>query len=334
MRILAGDIGGTKTLLSLHEGEPGALREVRSARYESGAHPDLAPILEDFLRDIGSPIEAAAFGVAGPVVDGTCEATNLPWALDARRLEAATGIPRVRLLNDFAAVAFGIDELTDRELMVLQDRPADPTAPVAILGAGTGLGEAIRLPDAGGRLPKVLPTEGGHTDFPPRDELEIGLLRFLQRRHGGRVSVERVLSGPGLVALFEYVVEEGLAVPSEEIRARLGSHPDPAAVIGEAGALNRDPACRFAVERFLSLYGAEAGNFALKTLPYGGVFVAGGIVPKLSSVLERSDFVHAFRSKGRMEPVLDAMRVSVVMNPQVGLLGARRAALAAGLGME
>lgn len=327
MRILAGDIGGTKTLVALFEGAPGALARVASRRYESAGHAGLAPILSDFLGRHPGAIDAAAFGVAGPVVEDTCRATNLPWVLDARALEAACRIPRITLRNDFEAVALGLDELTGDELLVLQDRPPDPRAPGAVLGAGTGLGEAILLPDAG-PLPRVLSTEGGHADFPPRDDIEIGLLKFLQARHGGRVSIERVLSGPGLVALYEYVLGAGLAPRSEAIEARIAAGEDPGAVIGEAGVAGTDAGCRFTVERFVSLYGAEAGNLALKTLPYGGLFVAGGIAPKLAPILSRGDFIASFLDKGRMAPVLERIRVSVVMNPEVGLLGARRAAAA------
>ncbi|HJL20507.1 MAG TPA: glucokinase [Sandaracinaceae bacterium LLY-WYZ-13_1] len=326
MRILAGDIGGTKTLLACYEGAPGALEEVGRARYASADHTGLAPILEDFLRE-RAPVEAAAFGIAGPVVDDTCKATNLPWVVDARALEAASALPRVRLLNDFAAVALGMNELRDDDLLVLQDRPIRADGPVAVLGAGTGLGQALLVP-TGGPLPRVLATEGGHADFAPRDEIEIELLRFLWRRHGGRVSVERVVSGPGLVALHAFVVARGLAASTEAVEARLDAGEDAAAVIGEAGVAGTDPACRFALERFVSLYGAEAGNLALKSLPHGGLFVAGGIAPKIAPMLERGDFLAAFRAKGRMEPVLDRVPVRVVLDPEVGLLGARRAAAA------
>jgi glucokinase len=322
MRILAADVGGTKTLLALFEGAPGALRELGRARYVGAEHAGLAPILEDFLRDHEGAIDAAAIGVAGPVLDDRCEATNIPWTIDARALEAGGSIARATVINDFAAVSLGIGELDPDDLRVLQDRPTDPGAPVAILGAGTGLGEALVLPRPG-RLPRVLPTEGGHADFAARDELEIDLLRFLQARHG-RVSVERAVSGPGLVAIHDFLLARGHAEPNELVDAR--ADDDRAAAIGELGATGEDPGCALAVERFVALYGAEAGNLALKCLPYGGLYVAGGIAPKLIGPIEKH-FMKHFREKGRMGRLLDDIRVSVVLDPRVGLLGARRAAV-------
>ncbi len=327
MRIVAADVGGTKTLVSLYEGAPGSFREVRSRRYESGSFAGVAPIVRDFLGEAERTIEAAALGVAGPVIEDTCHATNLPWHLDARAIERELGIPRVRLLNDFEAVALGIGELPESALEVLQDRPIVAGAPAAILGAGTGLGEAILLPGADGALPRVLPTEGGHTDFAPRDETEIALLRFLLRRHA-HVSYERIVSGPGIEALYDFVVAEGLAARDEAFAARLAEGQDRAALIGQAALEGTDAASARAVALFASIYGAEAGNLALKTLPFGGLFVAGGIATKLAAILRAGGFLRAFRDKGRMEPVLDRVRVSVVLEPRVGLLGARRAAAA------
>lgn len=323
MRILAADVGGTKTLVALYEGEPGDMKELGSKRYVGAEHPGLAPILESFLRDHGGTIDAAAVGVAGPVIDERCEATNIPWTIDARALEADVTIERATVINDFSAVSLGIGELAPNDLCVLQDRPIDPEAPIAILGAGTGLGEALVLPRPG-RLPRVLASEGGHVDFAARDELEIELLRFLMARHG-RVSIERAVSGRGLVAIHDFLLESGRAKSSELLEAR--SNEDPAAVIGELGASGADPGCVLAVERFVALYGAEAGNLALKCLPYGGLYVAGGIAPKLIGPIQKH-FMKHFHAKGRMSRLLEEIRVSVVLDPRVGLLGARRAAVA------
>lgn len=325
MRVIAADVGGTKTLVALYEGAPGALVELGRRRYESAAFEGVEPILSDFLGGAEGAIDAAALGVAGPVAEDRCKTTNLPWELDARRIERALGIPRARLLNDFEAVALGLGELDEGALEVLQDRPADPSAPAVVLGAGTGLGEAILVPSAGGALPGVHPTEGGHTDFAPRDEEEIALLRFLMARHG-RVSIERVLSGRGLEAIYEHLVTEG-APTTPALTRRLAEAEDRAAVIGEAGAAGADPACARAVARFVSIYGSEAGNFALKTLPFGGLYVAGGIAPKLIEVIRAGAFVQAFRAKEPMEAVLDRIPVSVVLDSCVGLYGARRVAV-------
>ena len=324
--LLAGDVGGTKTDLALFADDRpagGRLRELRGARLASADYPGLGALLRAFLGDAPPPIAAAAFGVAGPVVGDTCRTTNLPWEIDAAALRAALGIPRLRLLNDFHALALGLGALPDDGLLVLQPGDVDPAGPQAVIGAGTGLGEAILVPTAAG--PRVLATEGGHADFAPRDDLEIGLLRALQRRHG-HVSWERLVSGPGLVALHDHLAAEGLAVVHPDTRRRLAAE-DPAAVIGELALADADPSCVLAVDRFLGLYGAEAGNLALKTLPTGGLFVAGGIAPRLLPKLRRGPFLAAFLDKGRMRPLLERIRVAVVLEPRVGLLGAARAAV-------
>ena len=330
MLLLAGDIGGTKTYLALFERrEDGSLVEIQGAKYTSASFPSLAPMVKLFWGQHGPSVDAAAFGVAGPVFDGQCRATNLPWRLDERVLQAELGIPRLRLINDFYANALGILALPPEDVEVLQDRPADPDGLIAILGAGTGLGEAIVLPaghGAGGSQPRVVVSEGGHCDFAPRNELEIDLLRHLMRRHE-RVSYERVVSGPGLVAIYEFVVSSDLAPEAEVVREELSSG-DPGAVIGGRGIEGSDPACVKALDIFVSLYGAEAGNLALKVLPTGGLYLAGGIAPRILAKLKAGGFLEAMTAKGRMSPMLDNLRVSVVTNPKAGLIGASRAAAA------
>jgi glucokinase len=326
--LMAGDIGGTKTYLALFERqEDGSLVEIKGARYASASFPSLAPMVELFWGQPGPSVGAAAFGVAGPVLDGRCRATNLPWRLDERILQAELGIPRLRLINDFHANALGILALPPEDVEVLQDGPADPDGLIAILGAGTGLGEAVVLPAGpcpGGSQPRVVVSEGGHCDFAPRNELEIDLLRHLMRRHE-RVSYERVLSGPGLVAIYEFVVSSDLAPEAEVVREELSSG-DPGAVIGRRGIEGSDPACVKALDIFVSLYGAEAGNLALKVLPTGGLYLAGGIAPRILEKLKAGGFVKAMTAKGRMSPMLESLRVSVVMNPKAGLIGASRGA--------
>jgi glucokinase len=329
VRLLAGDIGGTKTYLALFERrEDGSLVEIEGATYTSVSFPGLAPMVELFRGQQAPSVDAAAFGVAGPVFDGQCRATNLPWRLDERVLQAELGIPRLRLINDFHAAALGILALPPEDVEVLQDRPADPDGLIAILGAGTGLGEAIVLPAGPGRgsQARVLVSEGGHCDFAPRNELEIDLLRHLMRRHE-RVSYERVLSGPGLVAIYEFVVSSDLAPEAEVVREELSSG-DPGAVIGRRGIEGSDPACVKALDIFVSLYGAEAGNLALKVLPTGGLYLAGGIAPRILEKLKAGGFVEAMTAKGRMSPMLESLRVSVVTNPKAGLIGASRSAAA------
>lgn len=322
--LLAGDIGGTKTALYLYARTPdGTYREVVSARYVSAEHSGLLPIVHDFMRTSSAragveTLRAAAFGIAGPVDAGVCKTTNLPWVVDAQHLTGSLGAP-VGLINDFQAVGLGIGELPESDFEVLQPGVREPTEPIAILGAGTGLGEVIVLPST--PHPRVIASEGGHVDFAPRTDLEVDLLRFLWGRHR-RVSIERLVSGPGIKALYDFVVFAKLAPESETIRARL-ENEDASRVIGEEAIARTDVACEKAVDLFVSLYGSEAGNLALKVLPRGGLFVAGGIAPKLIAKLRDGSFMRAFFDKGRLSSVLQNLHVAVVMNPLVGVLGAR-----------
>lgn len=325
--LLAGDIGGTKTALSLYARESdGSLKVVAAERYVSANYSGLAPLVRDFLRSVTGEttlpsLKAAGFGVAGPVERGICETTNLPWVIDQRQLSQQFGTP-VGLINDFHAVALGIGELKESELEVLQEGQVDPNGPVAIIGAGTGLGQALLVPSPQG--PIVLPTEGGHCDFTPHNELEVELLRFLWKRHS-RVSLERVVSGLGIKTIYEFLTQTGVVPENPAVTAEILAD-DPGKVIGQRALEASDPACVRAIDMFISMYGAEAGNLALKSLPTGGVYVTGGIAPKLIDKLRDGSFMHAFLNKGRMTSVLAKFRVSVVMNPEVGLLGARRLA--------
>jgi glucokinase len=322
--LLAGDIGGTKTALSLYERAPdGALKQVAAARYASAEYSGLLPLVHDFLRSFSGEnrlhsLCAAGFGVAGPVVRGVCHTTNLPWVIEQAQLSEQLGTP-VGLINDFYAVALGIGELRANELEVLQHGEVDPHGPVAIIGAGTGLGQALLVPSATG--PIVLPSQGGHTDFAPRNELEIELLRFLWKHHS-TVSNERVISGMGIKTLYDFITQTGHVAESPAVKAELEG-ADAGAVIGKHALAATDPACVRAIDMFVSLYGAEAGNLALKTLPTGGLYVTGGIAPRLIEKLRHGSFIHAFIDKGRMVSVLEKVNVSVVMNSEVGLLGAR-----------
>jgi glucokinase len=314
MRTLVGDIGGTKTELALFD----RTELVDRARYDSRAFPSLDVIITRFLS--GRGIDAGALAIAGPIHNGACKTTNLPWEITQADLSTRLRA-RITLLNDFAAVVLGIPQLDrERDLLVLARGEYDEQAPFAVIGAGTGLGEAVGVPFAGSV--RVLSGEGGHADFAPRNDVEIELLRFLQARHGERVSVERAISGPGLAAIYDFVCEHAIAEPNAETRAALLAEADRPAVIGALGSRGEDPACTSAVDLFVALYGAEAGNLALKVLPTGGLYVAGGIAPKLAERISRGDFMQAFVSKGRMSEVLTRIPVAVVMNPDVALLGA------------
>jgi len=334
MQVLAGDVGGTKTLLAIAEvgeaaGPAGApsieLRESR--RFDSRQYPGLGAMGRVFAQELGRPLPRhAAFGVAGPVSGGRSHTTNLPWILDERELAGIWGIESVRLANDFHALALGLPAVKQADLVTLNEGVPDPSGPWALIGAGTGLGEAIAVLDACGRR-EVLATEGGHSSFAPRDELEIGILRFLLLRYD-HVSWERVVSGDGLSNIAEALAHEsGAPLPPHVAQAALYARGDAPAAITEA-ARGGDPLCRRAIETFCSLYGAEAGNLALKALSTGGVYVAGGIAPKILPELRDGQFRAAFLAKGRMRPLLEAIPVQVVLDPNTTVLGA--AALAAG----
>lgn len=326
MHVLAGDIGGTKTSLAIYELAPTSTapaRLLRSARFPSQG-PGLLPIVEQFLAAGEQRLAAAGFAVAGPVIAGHCKTTNLPWELDAAELSAALRVPAA-LMNDFHGVALGVGALPDDQLEFF-NRSADERdrdGVVAVIGAGTGLGEAMLVPTATG--PRVLASEGGHCDFAPRDDLEIDLLRHLLGRHA-RVSYERVVSGPGLVALYEFLVVRGHAPEQASTRARMAAEA-PAAVVGELGVRGDDLACARAVDLFAGLYGAEAGNLALKCLPTGGLYLAGGVGLHLRPRL-RERFMAGFLAKGRMTPLLHTIPVALVLDGEVGRRGAAVAAAA------
>jgi glucokinase len=311
--ILAGDIGGTKTELGLYDGTV----ELERARFKSHDYPGLEALVQEFLH--GRRVQAAAFAVAGPVAGGRSKTTNLPWELDERALAAELGA-KVELLNDLAAALLGVDSLDSTELTWLAQHEREPGGVMAAIGAGTGLGEAIAVPSAQGLT--LIASEGGHADFAAHDEVEIELLRFLKQRHGDHVSLERTLSGSGLVAIYDFVVARGLALTSEETCAQMHAD-DPAAVVGRCGLQGSDAACVQALSIFVRLYGAEAGNLALKVLPWGGLFLVGGIAPKLIERLRQGDFMRSMLNKGRMSGLLSQIPVAVVMNPHVPLLGAR-----------
>ncbi len=322
--VLSGDIGGTKTLLQLTQVLPSGKLECLARRsYASQAFDDLVPLVRQFWD--GSPaVTAACFAIAGPVVDNASSLTNLHWELSRERLATELAVPHVDLLNDFEAVGYGVPVVADREWVLLQDAPAKPQAPYAVIGAGTGLGMAYGIWQ--GDRYYVYASEGSHADFAPRTATEIGLLQFLQARHE-RVSIERVVSGRGILAIYEYLREQGnyseQADIAEAVRAWAA---DPAhhagGLIGEAALQKSDPLCEAVMDLFAAAYGAAAGDLALTLLAYGGVYVAGGIAAKILPLLQAGGFMDAFHTKGRLSPLLYQMPVKVILNPEVGLLGA------------
>lgn len=320
--ILAGDIGGTKTLLALCEAAPdGALRIVREASFHSATYRALEPIVAEFLAaGAATPIAAAAFGIAGPVVGGVVEVTNLGWHVAADSLAAALGGARVRLMNDLESTAYGALFVEADQRLTL--RAGEPRAGNrAVIAAGTGLGQGILIWDGTRHHPS--PTEGGHVDFGPRDAREDALCDYIRRRFG-RASYESVCSGPGLHHIFEFLVAAGRPV-APAVQARL-QREDPSAVIGGLGVAGGCPTCVEAVEMFVAIYGAQTGNLALAAMAVGGVYVGGGIVTKLLPLVTAGGFVEAFLAKEPHRDLLERIPLYVLLDPKTSLLGAAHAA--------
>ena len=319
MKILAGDIGGTNTRLAvLHSRPDGGFDELDRRTLPSSEFDSLEEALCSYRRDFAADCEVASLGVAGPVFKRRCQATNLPWVIDADDLEMRLGLRRVELLNDLEAQAYGIAALDQKQLLTLHAGEPQP-GNAAMIAAGTGLGQAGLYFD-GHRLTPFA-TEGGHADFAPRDEREFSLLLFLKQRFGGRVSWERVLSGPGLVNLFDFVVEVESCEPQDDLRQRM-ELGDPAAEISKAAMAGTCLAAEAALDLFVELLGSESANLALKLMARGGVFLGGGIAPKILDHLRRPAFLEAFCDKGRMRPILERMPIVVVLAPDTALLGA------------
>jgi len=341
MILLAGDIGGTKTILRLVDAQPsdsdGVPRQtiLHEAQYPSQNYPDLVPMVQEFLAAAAQVLnqvpqpQRACFAIAGPVVQDTSELTNLAWRLEGHRLAQALALEKVSLINDFAAVGYGVLGLAPEDCYPLQPGQPEPQGTIGIIGAGTGLGQGFLVFQAGGY--KVYATEGGHADFAPRSELEFQLLKYLLDKHGiQRVSVERVVSGQGIVSIYQFlrdrlrVTESPVVAPivrTWEQEAGREKTVDPAATIAIA-AQQQDPLCQKTMQTFVEAYGAEAGNLALKLLPYGGLYIAGGIAAKNLPLMRSDGFIQSFRAKGRVAPLLERVPVQVILNPQVGLIGA------------
>lgn len=338
--LLAGDIGGTKTILRLVAADAAALKACYEAEYVSKEFPDLVPMVETFLAaakehgaDFGQPTRAC-FAIAGPVVNNTSNLTNLTWNLDGDRLAQALALESTELINDFAAIGYGVLGLKAEDIHELQPGTPDAVAPVAIIGAGTGLGQGFLVKQ--GEKFQVFPSEGGHADFAPRSEVEFQLLKYLLDKHQiTRVSAERVVSGQGIIAIYQFLRDRGMAQESSELSEIVGiwekeagrtKTVDPAAAISQAAQKGEDSLAVQTMNLFVSAYGAEAGNLALKLLPYGGLYIAGGIAAKNLSLITADVFLDAFTDKGRMSTLLEDIPVRIVLNPRVGLIGAARRA--------
>jgi glucokinase len=321
--ILAGDIGGTNTRLALFTQHGERLEPVVEDTFASGEHPDLTTIVKKFLSSREWPIEVACFGVAGPVQQGRTQATNLPWLVDAQQLEEALHLSTIHLLNDLEANAYGIALLPAEDLVVLNPGAPDASGNAAVIAAGTGLGEAGLYWD--GRQHHPFACEGGHSSFAPTDHLQLELLSYLMREFS-HVSWERVVSGPGLLSIYQFLRETGRGEEPAWLAAEM-QRDDPSAVISQAALAGTNALCEQALDLFVSLYGAEAGNVALKIMATGGVYVGGGIAPKIIKKLMEPHFMEAFVAKGRLQPLVQDIPVRVIMNDKTALLGAARFAM-------
>jgi glucokinase len=344
--ILGGDVGGTKVNLGLFELGAGNPRLVSAASFASRDFAGLGEVAGAFLRQpaplaaaAGRPLAAACFGVAGPVIDNRASTPNLAWEIDGRALAEELGTPDARLINDLVATAAGLPMLAAGELAPLQTGVAEPggtagpggrgagsgTGNQVLIAAGTGLGMAL-LPVVGGER-VVVPSEGGHADYAPRNEDETALLLYLRRRFGEHVSAERVISGPGLGWIYEHLRDAGYAPESPTVRAVLAAG-DPARAIAAAALAGGDRLCDRALDMFVAAYGAAAGNLALIGTAVGGVYIGGGIAPKILPRLAGGLFVRAFRDKGRFAGYLESIPIQVVLNDRAAMLGAARCAAA------
>lgn len=319
--ILAGDIGGTNARLAYFQPQNGHLRLVSERVFPSREHAELGEIVAKFLDDSGTRPEAACFGIAGPVRNGRVETSNLPWVIEQSRLAKQIHLPTL-LINDLEASAWGIGALSYSDLVPLNTVTGPSIGNQGVIAPGTGLGEAGLFWD--GKVHYVFACEGGHTDFAPQNDLQIELLRFLMTRFG-HVSYERILSGPGLVNVYEFLKVAGMGKESSELAAQMAAG-DPAAAISKAAM---DGSCQLAekaLDIWVSVYGAEASNLALKVMATGGLFLGGGISPKILSKLKGPLFMESFLHKGRLRPLVEAIPVQVVTNDKAGLLGAARCA--------
>ncbi|MEO0455345.1 MAG: glucokinase [Cyanobacteria bacterium P01_A01_bin.114] len=346
LQLLAGDIGGTKTILRLVQADGDDLKRTSARnmhietlyeqRYSSGDFADLVPMVQQFL-DAAQATEkkvmpkTACFAIAGPVNHNTSQLTNLAWSLSGERLAAALQLDKVQLINDFEAIGYGVLGLKNDDLETLQVGQLNDTSPIAIIGAGTGLGQGFLINTDGQYY--VFPSEGGHADFAPRSEIEFQLLRYLLDKHTiTRVSAERVVSGQGIISIYQFLRDRSFAPESAELahivrtwEQKAGQRTqvaDPAAAIAKAAAEGTDRLAEETLSIFVGAYGAEAGNLAIKLLPFGGLYVAGGVAAKNLALMKSGKFVEAFTHKGRMSNLLEKIPVHVVTNQNVGLIGA------------
>ena len=324
--ILAGDVGGTKVHLSLYNFEAGKLKPLRHQKFPAGEFGSLDDVVKKFLAAGDDhpaadtkDIAAACFGCPGPVRDGRIQLTNLPWKLDARDLRKSLDIEHIFLINDLEANGYGIPELAPDAIHTLHEGDASAVGHRGLVSAGTGLGEALLIWD--GKHHRPLPSEGGHCDFAARNDREIALLQYLRKTLNGRVSFERVVSGIGIKNIYAFLRDDQKMEEPQWLRDRIAKE-DANAVIGTCAEDRSSPICYETMQMFVSAFGAEAGNVALKVLAMGGIYLGGGIAPKILKTLDAGTFREAFLDKGRLSPILESIPVRVILDDTCALLGA------------
>ncbi|NOZ48636.1 MAG: glucokinase [Chloroflexi bacterium] len=319
--LLAGDIGGTKTILALYSEQAGVHRPVRERRFASAQYPSLNKIVQLFLQDVDVPVDRASFGVAGPVVEGRAQITNLAWEIDARTLQETLAGAEVHLLNDLQAIASAVPILKPDDLFQLNAGDTVPGGAIAVVAPGTGLGEAYLTWEDG--YYHAHASEGGHTEFAPRNQAQMDLLRYLLQRMP-HVSYERVISGIGLPNIYMHLRHLEIYEEPAWLQQQLAAADDltPVIIRGALQTPTPNEICLATVEMFISILAAEAGNLALKVLATGGVFIGGGIPPRILSLITASKFMQNFASKGRLSDLLLQMPVHVILSPHAALVGA------------
>lgn len=319
--ILAGDIGGTKTILAVFSSQIGPHAPVIEETFPSAQYSSLESLVQEFLLQTSLPITSACFGAAGPVVGGRANITNLPWVIDAHQMQAMLHLESVYLLNDLESIAWALPVLEESDLYTLSAGKPVPGGTLAVIAPGTGLGEAFLTWD--GARYRAYPSEGGHASFAPTNDLELDMLRYLLERFA-HVSYERVCSGWGLPNIYAYFRDSGCAQEVPEVLERLAVADDPTPVIVNAALDTHlgSELCQHTLEMFISILGSEAGNLALKLLATGGVYLGGGIPPRIIPAIEQGNFLQAFRNKGRFSSLLTDIPVYIIRNPRAGLLGA------------
>ena len=323
--LLAGDIGGTKSNLAILSVNGDKLSIKRNHRFPSAEYPSLSAIIQEFLQDEKGHIPAACFGVPGPVRYGRAKPTNLNWGVDAAEIEREFCIPQVSIVNDLEANAHGISELDSEDLSVIQEGPAEPGGNRCVVSPGPGLGEGGLFWDGKRKKYRVWACEGGHADFAPRNEVEIALLEYLLTEHG-HVSCERVVSGMGLENIYRFLRDTGRERELPEVASEMETQK-PGLVISQYADSGKCQLCVRTIEIFVSAFGAEAGNMALKTMATGGVYLGGGIPGKMLNSARSAAFIQAFNEKGRLSSLMKTMPVKIVLNDQAALLGAASYAL-------